>query len=168
MGTTAGCSLKNLFDSVLPPSSSWRWQQRRYSWLVDTFLSVVMLTSWVWHGSGCPGPLLNLFRNLPWTAKISFLDFLYSDLIYQFEGSMITSENRSASRESSRVIILKSRLNSKAHSACTSKVRDIFDRQARIPSDWWQLICLRVLQPWGRHNSTTAPVRNTTLQPDPV
>ena len=44
----------------------------------------------------------------------------------QFEGSMITSENSSVARESSRVIILKSRLNLTGHSACTSEVRDIF------------------------------------------
>ena len=30
---------KRLFDSILPPSSSWRWRRRRYSWLVDTFIS---------------------------------------------------------------------------------------------------------------------------------
>ena len=42
------------------------------------------------------------------------------------EGSMNTSENNSVVRESSRVIILKSRLNSTGHSACTHEVRDIF------------------------------------------
>ena len=56
-------------------------------WLVDTFISVELLTGWVWHRSGRHGPLLNLFRNLPWTAKISLLDFLYSDLMDQIEGS---------------------------------------------------------------------------------
>ena len=80
----------------------------------------------------------------------------------QFEGSMITSEDSSAARESSRVIILKSRLNSTGHSACTSEVRDIFDRQSRVPNGWWQLICSHVLQPWDHRNSTTAPVRNIT------
>ena len=50
----------------------------------------------------------------------------------QFKGSMITSENSSATRESSRVIILKSRLYSTGHSACTSEVRDIFDRQTHV------------------------------------
>ena len=53
----------------------------------------------------------------------------------QFEGSMITSENSSAAHESPRVIILKSRLNSTGHSACTSEVRDIFDRQTHVPND---------------------------------
>ena len=62
---------------------------------------------------------------------------------------MITSENNSVARESSRVIILKSRLNSTGHSACTNEVRDIFDRQT-------------VLQPWDRRNSMTVPVRNVT------
>ena len=78
----------------------------------------------------------------------------------QFEGSMITRENSSVARESSRVIILKSRLNSTGHSACTSEVRDIFDRQTHVPNDRWQLMYSRVLQPWDRRNSTTAPVRN--------
>ena len=49
----------------------------------------------------------------------------------QFVGSIITSENSSA-----RVIILKSRLNSTGHSACTSEVRDILDRQTHEPNDW--------------------------------
>ena len=73
---------------------------------------------------------------------------------------MITSENSSATRESSRVIILKSRPNSTGHSACTSEVRDIFDRQTHVPNDWWQLGYSNVLQPWARRNSMTAPVRN--------
>ena len=60
---------------------------------------------------------------------------------------MITSENSSVARESSRVIILKSRLNSTGHSACTSEAHDIFDRQTHVPNDWWQLMCPRVLQP---------------------
>ena len=79
------------------------------------------------------------------------------------EGSMITSENNSVARESSRVIILKSRLNSTGHSACTSEVRDIFDRKTHVPNDWWQLMCSRVLQPWDHRNSTTAPVCNITV-----
>ena len=76
--------------------------------------------------------------------------------------SMITSVNKSVARESSRVIILKSRLNSTGHSSCTSEVHDIFDRQTHVPNDWWQLMCSRVLQPRDRCNSTTAPVRNIT------
>ena len=72
---------------------------------------------------------------------------------------MITSEN-SSSRESSRVIVSKWRLDSTGHSAGTSEVRDIFDRQTHVPNDWWQLMCSRVLQPWDRRNSMTAPVRN--------
>ena len=82
----------------------------------------------------------------------------------QFEGSMITSENSSVARESSRVIILKSRLNSTGHSACTSDVREIFDRQTHVSNDWWQLLCSRVLQPWDRRNSTTGSVRNITVR----
>ena len=76
---------------------------------------------------------------------------------------MITSENNSVARESSRVIILKSCLKSTANSACTSEVRDNFDRHIYVPTDWWQLMCSCVLQPWGCCNSTTAPVRNITL-----
>ena len=78
------------------------------------------------------------------------------------EGSMITSENNSVARESSRVIILKTRLNSTGHSACTSKVRGISDYQTHVPNDWWQLMCSRVLQPSDRRNSMMAPVRNIT------
>ena len=78
------------------------------------------------------------------------------------EGSMITSENSSVARESSRVIILKSCLNSTGHSACTSKVRDIFDRHTHVPNDWWQLMGSHVPQPWDHRNSMTAPVRNIT------
>ena len=59
----------------------------------------------------------------------------------QSEVSMISSENSGATRESSRMIILKSRLNSTGHSACTSEVHDIFGRQTYVPSDWWQLMC---------------------------
>ena len=71
--------------------------------------------------------------------KSRYLVSLYSDLMDQFEGSMSTSENSSVARESSRVIILKSRLNSTGHSACTSEVRDIFDRQPMYPmaDDSW-------------------------------
>ena len=79
------------------------------------------------------------------------------------EGSMITSENSSVARESPRVIILKSRLNSTGYSTCTSEVRDIFDRLTHVPNDWWQLTYSHVLQPWDRRNSMTAPVRNITL-----
>ena len=61
------------------------------------------------------------------------------------EGSMITSENNSVARESSHAMILKSRLNSRGHSACTSEIRDIFDRQTHVPNDRWQLMCSRVL-----------------------
>ena len=78
------------------------------------------------------------------------------------EGSMITSKNSGIARESSHVIILKSRLNSTGHSACTSEVRDIFDRMTHVPNDWWQLMFSRILQPWEHRNSMTVPVRNIT------
>ena len=70
--------------------------------------------------------------------KSRYLIFLYSDLMDQFEGSRRFDAhqwNSSATRESSRAIILKSRLNSTGHSACTSEVRYIFDRQAFVPND---------------------------------
>ena len=84
----------------------------------------------------------------------------------QFKGSRRIDDhewNSSAARESSHVIILKSRLNSTGHSACTSEVRDMFDRQTYVPNDWWQLMCSNVLQPWDRRNSMTAPVPNITI-----
>ena len=120
-----------------------------------------------WYGMG--QGVIDLCRTCLETClelpKISLLDFLYCDLMDQFEGSRRLDEHQwknSVARESSRVIILKSRLNSTGYSACTSEVRDIFDRHTHVPTDWWQLICSRVLQPWGRRNSTTAPVRNIT------
>ena len=97
--------------------------------------------------------------------KSCYLVSLYSHLMDQFEGFRRFDDhqwNSSAARESSRVIILKSRLNATGHSACTSEVRDIFDRQTYVPNDWWQLMCSNVLQPWDRRNSMTAPVRNIT------
>ena len=93
--------------------------------------------------------------------KSRYLIFLYSDWMDQFEGSRGFDDhqwNSSATHESSRVIILKLRLNSTGHSACTSEVRDIFDRQTYVPNDWWQLLCSNVLQSWDRRNSMTAPV----------
>ena len=75
------------------------------------------------------------------------------------EGSMITRENSSATRESSRVIILKSSLNSTGHSACTSEVRGIF--WSSDPCTQWMMTA-DVLQPWARRNSIRAPVRNIT------
>ena len=75
---------------------------------------------------------------------------------------MITSENSIATRESSRMIILKSHLNTTGHSACTSEVPDIFDRQTYVPNDWWQLMCSNIIQPWDRHNSMTVPIHNIT------
>ena len=139
---------KSLFNSVLPRSSSWRLRRRCYRWLVDIFISVELLTGWVWLGRGV--------MDLCWTCLEICLELPKSRYLISYraiwwinskvpEGSMITSENNSVARESSRVIILKSRLNSTGHSACTSEVRDIFDRQTHVPNDWWQLMCSRVL-----------------------
>ena len=162
MGITADCSFKNCSIAFfLPPLLG------DDGGVVIVGLCILSYQSNCWQaGPGRHGPLLNLSGNLSWTAKISLLDFLSSDLMDQFEGSgrlVITSENNSVARESSRVIILKSRLNSAGHSACTSKVRDVFDRQTHVPNDRWQLMCSRVLQPWDRRNSMTAPVRNITF-----
>ena len=100
--------------------------------------------------------------------KSRYLISLHSDLMDEFDGSRRFDDhhwNNSAARESSRVIILKSRLISKGHSARTSEVCDIFDRQTHVPNDWWQLMCSHVLQRWERRNSLTAPVRNITVIP---
>ena len=72
--------------------------------------------------SGSPEPLTHLFSNLSWTAKISWLDFLYRDILEQFKGSRMfgdTSENYRETCDNSCVIILKSRLNSVGHSTRT-------------------------------------------------
>ena len=58
--------------------------------------------------------------------------------------------------------VWKPALNSTGNSACTSEVRDIFDRPTHVPNDWWQLMCSRVLQPWDCRNSMMAPVHNIT------
>ena len=68
-----------------------------------------------------------------------------------------------AAWESSCVIILKSRLNSTGHSACTSEVHDTFDRQTHVPNNQWQLMCSHVLQPWECCNLMMAPIRNITI-----
>ena len=56
----------------------------------------------------------------------------------QFEGSQRFDDhqwNSSVTCESSRMIILKSRLKSTGHSACTSEVCDISDCQTFVPND---------------------------------
>ena len=47
---------------------------------------------------------------------------------------MNTSENNSVARESLRVIISKSCLNSTGHYASMNEVRDIFDRRTHVPT----------------------------------
>ena len=68
-----------------------------------------------------------------------------------------------AARESSRIIIVKSRLNSTGHSARTSEAHGIFDCQTHVPNGWWWLMCSHILQSWDRHKSMTAPIRNITF-----
>ena len=96
-----------------------------------------------WVGASCTSVEI-CFETCHESPKSRYLIFLYSDLMDQFEGSRRFDDhqwNSSATRESSRVIILKSRLNSTGDSACTNEVRDIFDHQTYVPNDWWQLMC---------------------------
>ena len=112
--------------------------------------------------------------NLCWTCLETCLELPKSRYLISYiviwwinskvpEGLMITSENNSVARESSCMIILKSRLNSTGHSPCTSEVCYIFDHQTHVPNYWWQPMCLRVLQPWDYRNSMTVPIRNITI-----
>ena len=93
--------------------------------------------TWVWASCTSVETCLETCLEL---LKSCYLISLYSDLMDQFEGSRRFDDhlwNSCATRESSRVIILKSRLNSTCHSACTSEVRNIFDRQTYVPNDSW-------------------------------
>ena len=83
----------------------------------------------------------------------------------QFEGSWRFNGyqwNSSATRESSRAIILKSCFFSTGHSACMSEVRDIF-WLSDLCTQWLMtadvLECSLTLE---RRNLMTAPVRNIT------
>ena len=93
--------------------------------------------------------VVNLFWNLCLELlKSRNLIFLYSNLMDQLEGSHRFDYHQwssSATRDNSLVIILKSCLNSTGHSACTSEVRVICDRQTYVPNDWWKLMCSNVL-----------------------
>ena len=93
-----------MFVSVFPPSSSWRWGQRRYRWLVDTFISI----EWQAMGRGV--------MDLCWTCLEICLELPKSPYLISHvaiwwinskvpEGSMITSENNSVTRESSFIKI---------------------------------------------------------------
>ena len=112
---------KRLFVSVLLPSPSWV-----DSSVVIAALLIRSCQSFVdrpgMHGSGCPGPLTHLFRNLPELPKISLLDFLHRDFMDEFKDSRRfgdTSENDSEAREGSCGNILKSCSNSTGHSVRT-------------------------------------------------
>ena len=96
----------------------------------------------LWHGSGGVVAVSTCLKTCLELPKSRYLILSNSNLMDQFEGSRRFDDhqwNSSATRESSRVIILKSRLNSTGHSACTSEVRDIFDRQTYVPmtDDSW-------------------------------
>ena len=167
MGTTAGYNLKKVcsiavFHPLLLGGDSG---------VVIADLLILSYQSYCWKaGYGMGRGVMDLC----WTCLETCLELPKSLCLISYiaiwwinskvpEGSMNTSENNSVARESSRVILLKSRLNSTGHFACMREVRNIFDRQTCIPNDWWLPMCSRVFQPWGRHNSTTAPVRNFTL-----
>ena len=149
------------------PPSSWWWWQRCYRWPVDTYhISQLAMTGWdmTWVGASCTSvepvwkPVLNCQNLATWFSYIAIW-WINSKVP---EGSMITSKNSRATCESSCVIILKSRLNSRGHSACMREVRDIFDHQTYVLKYWWQLMCSHVFQPWDRCNSMTAPIHNIT------
>ena len=118
-----------MFDSVLLLSPSWV-----ESSVVIEALLIRSYQSYCWQagydtGRGVLDLCWTCLENLPWTPQISLLYFLYRDLMDQFEGSRRlgdTSENNCVARESSCVIILKSRLKSTGHSAHMRQVRDIF------------------------------------------
>ena len=124
-------------------------------WLVDTICwqagydmgQGIMDLCWI---------CLEICLELP---KSHYLVSLYSNLMDQFKDSMITSENSSAARESSRVITLKSHLNSTGHSARTSETRDIFDHQT--PCTQW-LMTADVL---ARSPTLTPPQLNDSTCP---
>ena len=112
---------KSLFDSVLLPSTSWVDRSVVIAALLIRSYQLY-LTGWVCTGRGVLDHWRTCLETCLELPQISFLDFLYRDFIYQFEGSRRlgdTSENKSEAPESSCVIILKSRLNSTSHSACT-------------------------------------------------
>ena len=147
-------------------SSSWRWWWHCYRQPVDTYhISRLAMTGWDIVGASCTSveTCLKTCLELP---KSRYLIFLYSNLMDQFEGFRRFDDhqwNSCATYECSRGIILKSCLNSTGDSACTSEVRDIFDRQTHVRNDWWELMCSNVLQPWDRCNSMTASICNITI-----
>ena len=105
------------------PSASWRWCRRFYYRPVGVYLiSRIAMTGWamtcVVRRAACASveTCLKTCLELP---KSRYLIFS----IRRFDAHQW---NSSATRESSRVIILKSRFFSTGHSACTSEVRDIF------------------------------------------
>ena len=120
---------KSLFHSILPPSSSWGDSSVFIAgWLILSY------QSYCWQaGYGMGRSVIDLC----WTCLETCLELSKSRYLISYvaiwwinskvpEGSMNTSENNRVARESSRVIILKSRLNSTGHSACTREVRDVF------------------------------------------
>ena len=114
------------------PSSSWRWQciffvgllmfiiSVRLPWQAGLYMTCVMRRA----------PLLKPFRKPVLNCQNLATWFSYIVIWWnQFEGFWRFDAhqwNSSATCESSRVIIIKSRVFSTGHSACTSKVRDIF------------------------------------------
>ena len=151
------CTSASVYRKGSPSSSLW-WRRRCYHWSVDTFISVGLLTGWgmTWVEASCTSlepvwkPVLNCQNLATWFPYIA----IWWINLKVPKGLMITSENCSAACESSRVIILKSRLNSTGHSAYTSEVRDIFDRQTHVPN-----IC-RCLPPDTTWHKVKSPKAN--------
>ena len=144
-GNHSGLLLKSSFNSVLPrllfffvaikrllsfpprtlasvrrkgsPSSSWRWRRLFYRWPVDVYhISRIAMTGWALYD----------MRRAACASVETCLETWFSYIAIwwnQFEGSRRFDAhqwNSSATRESSRAIISKSRRFSTGHSACTS------------------------------------------------
>ena len=112
------------------PSSSWQWWWRFYCRPVDVYhISRIAMTGWALNDMQ-RAPLLKPVQKHILNCQYLTTWFSYIAIWWnQFEGSWRFDAhqwNRSATREISHVIILKSRFFSTGHSACTSKVRDIF------------------------------------------
>ena len=132
------------------PSTFWRWRRRSYRRPIDIYhISRISMTGWVMFWVVWRAPLLKPVKKPVFNCQNLATWFSYITISWnQFEGSRRFDShqwNSRAIRGSSRVIILKSRFSSIGHSACTSEVRDIFDRQTFVSNDWWRLMCSNVL-----------------------
>ena len=115
------------------PSSSWRWRRRFYHRPVDVYhISQIAMTGWAlydMHRAACASVETCLKTCLELLKNLATWFFYITIWWNQFERSWKFDAHRwnsSATCESSRAIILKSRFFFTGHSACTSQVRDIF------------------------------------------